>query len=113
MSPKELVTKVNIKQQVVIIGNMLKMERNNMIDTKQIAKYIFEEYANCYSKVDIEELAKYLDGIKNEAIKEFADRLKERQYLSSEWSHGEHPYVVEEDDIDNLVEEMTEDQNDV
>lgn len=46
-----------------------------------------------------------------EAIKEFAKLLKERKYLSSDWSHGEHPYVVEEDDINNLVEEMTGDQN--
>lgn len=46
--------------------------------------------------------------IRAEAIKEFAERLKESKYLSSEWSHGEHPYVVEEDNIDDLVEEMTE-----
>ena len=46
--------------------------------------------------------------IKSEAIKEFADRLKEKKYKSCEWSHGEHPYIVEECDIDNLVKEMTE-----
>ena len=46
-----------------------------------------------------------------EAIKEFAERLKERKYLSYDWSHGAHPYVVEEDDINNLVEEMTGDQS--
>lgn len=48
------------------------------------------------------------DEIKSEAIKEFADRLKEKKYKSCEWSHGEHPYIVEECDIDNLVKEMTE-----
>lgn len=47
-----------------------------MIDTKQMAKYIFEEYANFYSEVDIEKLAKHLDGIKTEAIKYFAEKLK-------------------------------------
>lgn len=47
---------------------------------------------------------------KNKAIKEFAERLKERKYQSSEWSHGEHPYVVEESDIDEILEEMTEGQ---
>ena len=52
-----------------------------MIDTKQMAKYIFEEYANCYSEVDIEELAKHLDEIKSEAIKEFAKRLKAKLHL--------------------------------
>ena len=39
-------------------------------------------------------------------IKDFAERLKEYKYLSSDWSHGEHPFVVEENDIDELVEEM-------
>lgn len=43
---------------------------------------------------------------KSEAIKGFVERLKEKKYQSSDWSHGEHPFVVEEDDIDNLVEEM-------
>ena len=47
--------------------------------------------------------------LKAEAIKEFAERLKERAYTSSDWSHGEHPQVVECDDIDEIVEEMTED----
>lgn len=45
--------------------------------------------------------------LKAEAIKEFAERLKERAYTSSDWSHGEHPQVVECDDIDDLLEEMT------
>lgn len=44
--------------------------------------------------------------IRAEAVKEFAERLKEMKYESIEWAHGEHPYVVEESDIDNLVAEM-------
>ena len=48
--------------------------------------------------------------IRAEAIKEFAKRLKEMKYESIEWAHGEHPYVVEESDIDNLVEEMAGDK---
>lgn len=44
--------------------------------------------------------------VKAEAIKEFAERLKEQKYQSSDWSHGEHPFVVEESDIDELVQEM-------
>ena len=43
---------------------------------------------------------------KADAVKEFAERLKEYKYLSSDWSHGEHPFVVEEADIDELMEEM-------
>ena len=46
-----------------------------------------------------------------EAIKEFAARLKERKYQSAEWSHGEHPFVVEVDDIDDIAEEMVGDNN--
>ena len=42
-------------------------------------------------------------------INEFAERLKERAYTSSDWSHGEHPQVIECDDIDDLVQEMTGD----
>ncbi len=47
----------------------------------------------------------YKNGYKK-GIKDFAEKLKEHKYQSSDWSHGEHPYVVEEDDIDQLVEEM-------
>ena len=42
-------------------------------------------------------------------IKDFAENLKEYKYQSSDWSHGEHPFVVEESDIDDLVEEMVGD----
>ena len=47
-----------------------------------------------------------LKNAKSEAVKEFAERLKERKYQTSDWSHGEHPYVVEESDIDEVLEEM-------
>ena len=43
---------------------------------------------------------------KSEAVKEFAERLMQRKYQSSDWSHGEHPYVVEVDDILVILEEM-------
>ena len=55
---------------------------------------------------DIRLHARLIATAKAEAIKEFADRLKEMKYESIEWAHGEHPYVVEESDIDNLVKEM-------
>jgi hypothetical protein len=47
---------------------------------------------------------------KKDAVKEFAVRLKKYKYLSSDWSHGEHPFVVEESDIDELAEEMVGDE---
>lgn len=53
-----------------------------------------QAYKNGYDKG-------YADG-----VKEFAKKLKERKYKSSDWSHGEHPFVVEESDIDEIAEEM-------
>jgi hypothetical protein len=50
----------------------------------------------------------YIEKSKAEAIEEFAERLIERAYTSSDWSHGEHPQVVECDDINEIVEELTE-----
>ena len=59
---------------------------------------------------DIRLHARLIANAKAEAVKEFAERLKEMKYESIEWSHGKHPYVVEESDIDNLVEEMAGDK---
>jgi hypothetical protein len=44
--------------------------------------------------------------IKSEAIKEFWSRLQGIAYQSSDWSHGEHPMVVELDDAEEIYEEM-------
>ena len=74
-----------------------------MIDTKQKAKEILEEYANCYSQVDLERLVKNLDDIKAEAIKEFDRKIKAHAYYID---YPKEHRVVDEDDIDNLVKEM-------
>lgn len=47
-----------------------------------------------------------LKNAKSEARKEFAERLLQKKYQSSDWSHGEHPFVVEVDDILDVLEEM-------
>lgn len=65
----------------------------------------------CERMSDNEILKAYAKTATAEAIKEFAERLKERKYQSIEWSHGGHPFVVEEDDIDNLVQEMVGEEN--
>ena len=45
--------------------------------------------------------------IKMYEIRYFAGRLKARAYTAeNEWSHGEHPRVVDVDDIDEIVAEM-------
>ena len=61
---------------------------------------------NCSYAMQMEVSNNLETKIRAEAIREFADRLKGMKYESIEWAHGEHPYVVEESDIDNLVEEM-------
>lgn len=48
-----------------------------MIDTKQRAKQILEEYANCYSEVNVKQLAECLNQIKAEAYKECIEKVKE------------------------------------
>lgn len=49
--------------------------------------------------------------IKAEAVKEFAHRIRQRSYESFDWSHGEHPMVVEWSDIDEVLEEMAGENN--
>jgi hypothetical protein len=39
-------------------------------------------------------------------LPQFAERLKEMAYKSTDWSHGEHPLVVEVDYIDEVLEEF-------
>ena len=70
------------------------------------------EMAVAEREANVKGFTEQLATIKSEARKEFAERLKEQKYQSSDWSHGEHPFVVEESDIDNLLEEM-ESESDV
>ena len=58
------------------------------------------------AKQKVINVCKMLKNARAEAIKEFAERLKALAYQSTDWSHGEHPIVVEVDDIDELVEEI-------
>lgn len=44
----------------------------------------------------------------NERVKKFAEMLKAMSYQSTDWSHGEHPMVVEVDYIDEILNEITE-----
>ena len=45
---------------------------------------------------------------RKETAEKFAERLKAMAYQSTDWSHGEHPMVVEVDYIDEIAEEITE-----
>ena len=41
-----------------------------------------------------------------EAIKEFLKKAKDLSYESRDWSHGEHPFVVEWEDLMTIYDEM-------
>jgi hypothetical protein len=49
---------------------------------------------------------KLVDNAVENKLKQFAERLKEMAYKSTDWSHGEHPLVVEVDYIDEVLEEF-------
>ena len=77
-----------------------------------------QAYKNGYEKGKRDAVKRIEDAIKSAykngcatGIKDFAKRLKEYKFQSSDWSHGEHPFVVEESDIDELAEEMVGDGN--
>jgi hypothetical protein len=72
-----------------------------MRDMKKKAEDILEDYANSYSQVDLESLEKFLNQIRVEAIKEFAERLKEKAPNITE-----ERFHILQNIIDNLVKEM-------
>jgi hypothetical protein len=49
-----------------------------------------------------------LSQARKETAEKFAERLKGMAYQSTDWSHGEHPMVVEVDYIDEIAQEITE-----
>ena len=60
-------------------------------------------------KAEIDELKQKLQRAKSEALKKFAERLKNDTFLGKEKKSVEHTVWIYE--IDNLVKEMTEVQN--
>ena len=71
----------------------------------QIIKDLAESNAKTYETA-------YERGSKETAEK-FAERLKAMAYQSTDWSHGEHPMVVEVDYIDEICEEITEGEKEI
>lgn len=58
-------------------------------------------------KAELDALVRNYKERAMEAVRDFAGLLKERAYTAeNEWSRGEHPLVVEVDDIDEIVAEM-------
>lgn len=116
MPQEKVVKKANKGDPVYILfryGKIVTTGNNypRIFYSKEHFDYHKKHYSGTFLSTD--ELVKYVpeDEARKKTVKEFAERLKERKYLSSEWSHGEHPYVVEEDEIDDLVEEMIGEQD--
>ena len=75
--------------------------RDNLIE--QLGSDIDIKYNTIYT------MREKLKNSKSEAIKEFAERLKEKL----QWDVEFYNKIVFEDDIDKLVKEMTEEKSDV
>ena len=94
--------------KVVFFTNMLGGCRHEYENLDEVVKTLNELLQECYSKDEIAFALKCktedLKTAKSEAIKEFAERLKEK---ATSTFYEEHKYVDTED-IDNLVKEMTE-----
>lgn len=74
--------------------------------TSKKAEYILNEYANCYSQKDLENLTEYLDEIKAEAVKEFVGEF-ERSLINMPQKDINYSNLVEH--IDNLAKEKVGD----
>ena len=61
-----------------------------------------------YCKLDTKPCDLYISQEEYEynLAKKFANEIKKHQYQSSDWSHGEHPSVIEVDDIDDVLLDM-------
>ena len=60
-------------------------------------------------KMEVRDMSRVVP-VRAEAIKEFAERLRQRAYKSSDWSRGEHPLVIELEDVEDVLEEMVGDE---
>ena len=75
--------------------------------TRRTAVAILEMYAKYYSEVDIDKLAEFLDEIKSEARKEFAERLDE---LFAEHKN-DAPIIWARSTMELLLQEMESESN--
>lgn len=94
-----------IKWQQVEIEDLIKQRDEQLRINRQVVR------RNGKHVDERNRLRAKLATAKSEAYKDFAEMLKKYKYVSSDWSHGEHHYVVEEDDIDNLLWVLTEGSN--
>lgn len=65
-----------------------------------------DNFIKSQKRANIFEIVNAHEKGRAKAIKEFWSRLQGIAYQSSDWSHGEHPMVVELDDAEEIYEEM-------
>lgn len=88
----------------LLVGDAIDLIRRQQAEIERLNKAV------AYQKNEFERLRiTMFPKVKAEAVREFAIRLLDHKYQSSDWSHGEHPFVVEVDDIDRVVGEMVGD----
>lgn len=104
-------TWLNKKRDCVgkILGNALDLIIRQKAEIEKLQKEN-ERWKNGFMGACLLENCTLKDEWKSEAIKEFAERLKETAYSYSDIS-GYSSIVVDADSIDNLVKEMEEKNN--
>ena len=85
--------------------NLINRQKARTKELEERISYL-EESIDCSRKEHNRSLQK-MQQLKSEAIKEFAEQLKETAYSYSDIS-GYRSTVVDADSIDNLIKEMTE-----
>ena len=111
---------VDIISAAIYNAGYRKIDKNAVVLTEERNKIICDRFAQLERvQAELQELnAKYYNEAKDlrrevkkvrkETAEKFADRLKAMAYQSTDWSHGEHPMVVEVDYIDEICEEITD-----
>lgn len=94
----------------VMMQNAIDLINRQKARTKELEERIsyLEESIDCSRKEYNRSLQK-MQQLKSEAIKEFAEQLKETAYSYSDIS-GYRSTVVDADSINNLIKEMTEEK---
>ena len=94
----ELISKLTEeKYDIETSYKLLKKDNERLINSNLVFAQNVEKVAANYYNIGCTDTAK---GI--------YERLVDKAYTSNDWSHGEHPMVVELDDIDEIVEEFLE-----
>lgn len=104
MTDKEIIQALEYYQSIDIIKSGLDLINRQQAEIERLTINM-----NAFG-LGMKQEKERADTIKAEAIKEFWSRLQGIAYQSSDWSHGEHPMVVELDDAEEIYEEMVGEQ---